>query len=216
MNVIAAQPESDTRQALLLAAENLFGIYGFDGTSMRRIGADAGQANVSVVRYHFETKENLAFQILDWRVAQMEGERRQRLAMAMEREPGQRLHDLVAAIFLPVLGFTDAKGKHTFARFLIQYMTTFRAHGVRHPEELAGGAPALAGIVAEMNRELHFLSPPHVRMRSTKEMIGFMSLVILHDQGTGFFGSSPDLTELIADGINTSVAALQAPPPRLR
>lgn len=216
MNIIAAQPDGDTRQALLLAAENLFGIYGFDGTSMRRIGADAGQANVSVVRYYFDNKENLAFQILDWRVAQMEGERQQRLAMAMERPPGQRMHDLVSGIFLPVLGFTEATGKHTFARFLTQYMTTFRAHGVHHPEELAGRAPALAGIVAEMNRELHFLTPQQVRMRSTKAMIGFMSLVILHDQGAGFFGSSPDLAEMIADGINTSVAALQAPPTRLR
>lgn len=201
--------------SLLESGERLFGIHGFDGTSMRRIGAEAGQANVSVVKYYFDSKADLASEILSWRVGNMEHERSKMLDKAKSFPPGQRLPDLVAAIYLPVLDFTNEAGEHVFARFLQQYMTTFQSYGVIHPEDRKGDTPALTAIVSAMNEELYFLEPWQVRMRFTKEMLGFLSLIIVHDQkDNSFLGHKPDLKLLIDDGLATSLCALRAPPPR--
>ena len=212
MNAPTAEPNLDTREALLLAAEHLFGLHGLDGTSMRRIGALAGQANVSVVQYYFDSKEDLASKILDWRVSLMEPLRKEHLERALTRPAGQRLYDLVTALYLPVLTFTNPHGNHSFARFLCKFMTTLRAHGVTHPEDARGRTPQLDRTIRKIERELHFLPPELVRMRSTKEMIGFLSLIILHDNGADFFGWHPSIEEVIEESVRTTVAALVAPP----
>lgn len=49
---------SDTRQRLLASAIRLFGAHGFDATTVRDIVEDAGQ-NVSAIKYHFGSKEDL-------------------------------------------------------------------------------------------------------------------------------------------------------------
>lgn len=212
MDALVAKQNLDTREALLLAAEHLFGLHGLDGTSMRGIGALAGQANVSVVQYYFDSKEDLASQILNWRVSLMEPLRQEQLERALMRPEGQRLYDLVTALYLPVLSFKDSHGHHSFARFLCKYMTTLRAHGVAHPEDARDRTPQLDRTIKEMERELHFLPPELVRMRSTKEMIGFLSLIILHDNGADFFGWHPSIEEIIEESLRTTIAALIAPP----
>ena len=52
----AAEPSR--RDRILREAERLFALHGFHGASMRDI-AQAAQVGVSVVVYHFETKQNL-------------------------------------------------------------------------------------------------------------------------------------------------------------
>lgn len=47
-----------TKEALLLAAGELFAEHGVDGTSIRTI-AERCQANIAAVNYHFGSKENL-------------------------------------------------------------------------------------------------------------------------------------------------------------
>ena len=49
---------STTKEALLLAAGELFAEHGLEGTSIRAI-AEKCQANVAAVNYHFGSKENL-------------------------------------------------------------------------------------------------------------------------------------------------------------
>jgi AcrR family transcriptional regulator len=48
----------ETRERLLESAEKLFAEYGYDGTSVRDITADA-ECNVAAVNYHFGSKEEL-------------------------------------------------------------------------------------------------------------------------------------------------------------
>ncbi len=50
--------EPSRRDRILREAERLFALYGFHGTSMRDI-AKAADVGVSVMVYHFETKQNL-------------------------------------------------------------------------------------------------------------------------------------------------------------
>lgn len=58
--VTAPQPQSaeQTRQALIRTALKLFGAKGFDGTSTREI-ANAANANIGSIAYHFGGKEGL-------------------------------------------------------------------------------------------------------------------------------------------------------------
>lgn len=55
-----SKPEikTDAKQALLLAAENVFAVKGFDGATVKDL-ADAAGVNVSLISYHFGGKEGL-------------------------------------------------------------------------------------------------------------------------------------------------------------
>jgi len=57
------QVQNDTKQALVLAAGELFADHGFDGTSVRAIADKAG-ANVAAINYHFGSKEALYVETL--------------------------------------------------------------------------------------------------------------------------------------------------------
>jgi len=56
--------DSDTRDAIVRAALNLFAKHGVDGVSLRQIVSAAGQANPSAVHYHFQSKEGLVAAVL--------------------------------------------------------------------------------------------------------------------------------------------------------
>ena len=53
----------DTKQALLLAAGELFAQNGFEGTSTRSIAIKA-KANIAAINYHFGGKENLYAEVI--------------------------------------------------------------------------------------------------------------------------------------------------------
>ena len=57
-----------TKQRILDAAERMFGIYGFDGTTLRSIVNEA-EVNLALVSYHFGSKEEL-YQAVVARMAQ--------------------------------------------------------------------------------------------------------------------------------------------------
>ena len=62
---------NSTRDALILAAGQLFAEHGFDGAGVRAIAERAG-ANVAAVNYHFGGKENLYLEVLRHVVGHME------------------------------------------------------------------------------------------------------------------------------------------------
>ncbi len=53
----------DTKTKIMQAAFELFGRYGFVGTSIRQI-AQASEVNLAAVNYHFKNKENLFWEIM--------------------------------------------------------------------------------------------------------------------------------------------------------
>lgn len=56
---------SPSRERLLAAAQGLFHRYGYTGTSLDHIVAEAGLTKGSFY-HHFESKEALALEVLDW------------------------------------------------------------------------------------------------------------------------------------------------------
>src|SRR5215204_4298189 len=58
MSLRAVKPQHETRTRILDAAEELFMLQGFEGTSMRLLTARAG-VNLAAVNYHFGSKDAL-------------------------------------------------------------------------------------------------------------------------------------------------------------
>ena len=58
MSLRAVKPQHETRTRILDAAEELFMLHGFEGTSMRHLTGKAG-VNLAAVNYHFGSKDAL-------------------------------------------------------------------------------------------------------------------------------------------------------------
>jgi AcrR family transcriptional regulator len=58
MTLRAVKPQHETRTRILDAAEELFMLHGFEGTSMRQLTGKAG-VNLAAVNYHFGSKDAL-------------------------------------------------------------------------------------------------------------------------------------------------------------
>lgn len=128
----------DTRERILDAAERLFIVHGYEGTSMRQITGEAS-VNLAAVNYHFGTKESLMQEVfrrrLDWL-----NEERMRVLGEMEIEAaGKPLKpsQIVDGFFGTLLRLADdqERGGVTFLRLLgrtltepSEFIRTFLAH----------------------------------------------------------------------------------------
>lgn len=78
---------SGTRERILATAERLFAEYGYDGVSIRQIGA-AADAQIALINYHFGTKEMLYRAVFENRISPLSERRRTALADALSGEAG--------------------------------------------------------------------------------------------------------------------------------
>jgi AcrR family transcriptional regulator len=107
-----------TREIILKTAERLFAADGFDGTSMRQIGMEAG-VPLALVSYHFKSKLGLyravflahAEAITSARVAQLE-------RFQPSGDPRQTVRDLVLILVQPMIEMATAPGGRDFARLI--------------------------------------------------------------------------------------------------
>jgi AcrR family transcriptional regulator len=70
--------QGDTKQRILDAAEHLFALEGFRGTSLRDITGRAG-VNLAAVNYHFGSKEALLRAVMERRLIPLNQVRIERL-----------------------------------------------------------------------------------------------------------------------------------------
>src|ERR1700686_696793 len=99
MNSTATTTPSDTKTRILNAAEKLFGLNGFDATSLRDITAEA-QVNLAAVNYHFQSKESLIDAIIERR---LEPVNRLRIEMLDAAGPTPTVEQIVDAFLSPLL-----------------------------------------------------------------------------------------------------------------
>ena len=90
---------TDTKSKILDAAEKLFGLKGFDSTSLRDITAEA-QVNLAAVNYHFQSKDALIDAVIARR---MEPVNRRRLEMLDNAGPNPTVEQILASFLQPVL-----------------------------------------------------------------------------------------------------------------
>jgi AcrR family transcriptional regulator len=113
--------DTDTKTAILDAAENLFVEQGFEGASLRSVTAVAN-VNIAAIHYHFGSKDALVKAVLARRLSPINQERLDRLE-ALESSAGGadlQLEDILRALFEPALkmsGFGDG-GNNNVARLI--------------------------------------------------------------------------------------------------
>jgi AcrR family transcriptional regulator len=89
----------DTKSRILDVAERLFGLNGFEVTSLRDITAEA-QVNLAAVNYHFQSKDGLIEAVIARRV---EAVNRRRFEMLETLRPSPSLEGILVAFLAPVL-----------------------------------------------------------------------------------------------------------------
>ncbi|MBJ7574203.1 TetR family transcriptional regulator [Luteimonas sp. MC1828] len=106
-----------TKDRILGAAEELFALHGFGGTSLRQVTSRA-DVNIAAVNYHFGSKENLINEVFRRRMDEMSRRRLELLAEARETSPGA-LEPLLAAFIEPALALArDRQGGVAFIRVI--------------------------------------------------------------------------------------------------
>ncbi|MEM1401852.1 MAG: helix-turn-helix domain-containing protein [Pseudomonadota bacterium] len=113
---MTAANDDSTRDQLLDAAEELFIEDGLNGASLRAIGRRAGQRNASAMQYHFENRDGLIVAILDRRMGQLEGIRREIIDSALTENPEPSFRQCLALLVRSAMSFCarDARFRDVF------------------------------------------------------------------------------------------------------
>lgn len=105
-------------QEILLAAETLFADKGFHATTMREVAQAAG-VGLSLVVYHFTSKDRLYYAVFEAR-QYINDERVARLAAVTDPTAPDALDRVVAAFVDPVLALHDNPDDATFAPLILR------------------------------------------------------------------------------------------------
>ena len=89
----------DTKSRILDSAEKLFGMNGFDGTSLRDI-TTAADVNLAAINYHFQTKDSLIDAIVARRIEPVNKKRFELLEAA---GPQATVEQILRAFMAPVM-----------------------------------------------------------------------------------------------------------------
>lgn len=108
-----------TRERLLNEAERLFADRGYEGTSLRAL-ADAAEANVAAVNYHFRSKEGLLKEVVARAMGPVNAERDRRLTALQAGRSAPSVEQLVRAFVEPGLDLVSHHGARgpAVARFI--------------------------------------------------------------------------------------------------
>jgi len=97
--------KGDTKTRILDAAEKLFGMNGFEATSLREITTEAS-VNLAAINYHFQTKDSLIDAIVARRI---EPVNKRRFELLEAAGPKPTLEQILTAFMAPVMQVkTDA------------------------------------------------------------------------------------------------------------
>src|SRR5436190_11107180 len=95
----------DTKSRIVDAAEKLFGMNGFEATSLRDITTEAS-VNLAAINYHFQSKDSLIDAIVARRI---EPVNKRRMELLDAAGPNPALEEILAAFMAPVMQVkTDA------------------------------------------------------------------------------------------------------------
>src|ERR1700761_9039132 len=121
-------PERDaaTKAAVLVAAERLFALHGFQSVSVRDITSNAG-VNLASVNYHFGAKDTLLFEIFRRRTAELNRARARMLHEATDAHDGRPpVGAILEALIAPPVRWLDPKGDRLIS---LQFIIRSRSEG---------------------------------------------------------------------------------------
>ncbi|MFL6584034.1 MAG: TetR/AcrR family transcriptional regulator [Chthoniobacterales bacterium] len=172
----AVDTRSDTKLAILNAAERVFAAHGFKSSSLRAITAEA-QVNLGAVNYHFASKDALILAVLRRRMKPLND---QRLALLSDFEAEAKgkpvaLEKILEALIRPALELIARGGRsgRYFVRLLAQCLADPGAY--LQPLVAEDFAERHARFHAAIRRALTYLSSDEVHWR-----LHFVYGVFLH------------------------------------
>ncbi len=202
---------NETRARIISVAERLFAEHGVDGVSLRQIMAVAG-VNISLVSYHFGTKEGLLRTIFARRIVPLN---RQRLALLENAEMASdppRLDDLLRAFFLPrwkvSLGGKSSRSERLFARIFSDSSSLTRHLIPEYFDEF------LNRFVNSLKRTLPRLSDREIYLRLHLLLCVAIQTPLYYERTRELSGglcTFRDPEELVTQLLPILMAALKAP-----
>jgi AcrR family transcriptional regulator len=197
-----------TSEAIIDAAERVFGKVGIEGASLRQIGRLAGSGNHYAVQYHFGSKEALIKAIFARRLPDLE---RRRGEMLSEAGRAGLLHDaqaLLNVLLRPLMFQTDALGQHSYAAFLINVYWHSSV-----PITWLEDVPLTKHVM-----ELIYATTPAVPAEITRERVRLANVMFLHvlvnlDRSKAEGREHPFAERLIDDAIAMAAGAITTPLP---
>jgi AcrR family transcriptional regulator len=116
--VVPSEAGDQTRERILGAAEELFARSGFDGVSMRDIGA-AAEVPYALVTYHFKSKLGVYQALFRRRQDLLTNQRAEQLrALQLTGNRGADIRAIAAALVEPLIRIRDFPGGEDFARLI--------------------------------------------------------------------------------------------------
>jgi AcrR family transcriptional regulator len=124
-----------TRELLMVAAERLFAMNGVEGVTLREIQVAAGQANSSVITYHFGSQAGLVRALLEFRYQRVNARRAQLLQEARDRGMAGDPREAVWVIVRPLIESINAG--EMFVPFLARVSANTRTFADYLPPPMA-------------------------------------------------------------------------------
>jgi AcrR family transcriptional regulator len=203
----------------MTTAESLFGRHGIDGISLREIAAVAGQANSTVVQYHFKDKSGLVSAILEDRVRRLEALRAQWLQRLTAAEKTPR--ECLKILWLPTTAIRDVEGNHTFCRFLLQYMLQpavaqhpiAKLYAGSNPDETNGSNDLSSLVQAHrlLRKCCEHIPRATFAQRLSALSVMFLASVVQHDSARRPGGKGASAEFDIHPILDMALGALSAP-----
>lgn len=153
-----------TKDRILDAAERLFALHGFDGTSMRSITSEA-QVNLAAINYHFQSKEALFQSTIARRVAPVNAARLL-LLDSYEASLGEwppEPEPILEAFMQPVIDVVEKDGQHV--PMLMVRMQYLENHDTFRPIFEANFRPVVGRFIAALQRALPHLPQQELMLR---------------------------------------------------
>lgn len=195
-----------TRVALIEAAESLFAEAGVNGVSTRQIGAAIGSANTNVIAYHFGSKDALIEAVYRHRLPDIDRRRRELLDQADAAGISGSLAALVRAFALPLYEQVDARGRHSFARFIAGLE---RSGMVSARALLVSEFPETERLIARMGALLPDLDTEHAVAQRLRLAVGLIVTALQVIDWEKKPGS--DAQEFFDNAVAMAAAAIAAP-----
>lgn len=189
----------DTRSRILAAAARVFAERGFDRSSIDEVAAAAGLTK-GAVYWHFKSKDELFFALLDQRCAAMEAYLPQAVTDAVGRSSGnprQALITLMSGLFRHLAADPE------WSRLSIEFFSRTRDAAIR--ERLAERwrqfyAIAVATIRAN-NPDFPQQSAEDLAVFWTALIDGLLFASLLHPDGGGIADRLERILEILWDGL---------------
>jgi len=198
-----------TSEEILDVAEQLFGLHGLDGVSLRSIGVAAGSSNNYAVQYYFGDKDGLVRAIFERRLPALEVQRARLLGAVTAAGKDGDPRALLEVILLPIARALDREGRCSYAAFLL---------GLNHFEgdysprsEAADLAPLTHHVASLMARALPHSPAAIFEERSMAAWTVFFSALVRWDRRNADGRAVLPREVMVASALDAAFGALSAP-----